>query len=155
MAAISEEMREQYERAWNMLRSLIERTTDEQRRTDSPGGMAPGRAALHAVSAADFYLRPGPEGFVRGGRFGVTWEDSAEHLPGRSEVRAYLDEVAARSDAWLATQTDEQMLAKNVYEWTGNTTLARLVYNPRHMLYHMGEMSMALRIAGADETPWA
>lgn len=155
MSAMVESMREQYARAWEMLRGLVDGLSDAAWTAETPDVQAPVRFAVHAVESTDFYLRSDPQDYAWGVLFGARWEGPLELLPDRATALAAIEAVARRTDAWLAGMTETELLGPNPFHWTGSSALSRLVYNLRHMLYHMGEMSAALRAHGAIETPWA
>lgn len=145
---------EQYDRMWEMMRAAIHRFTPEEWRAGDRPGLVPARWALHAIEAADFYSRPAPDGSVWAGRFGVDWEAPAEEQPGQDAMLDYLGEVQVQVGAWLRGASDADLLGENAFPWTGPNVLSRAVYALRHTMYHLGEMSMLLRLRGAEETEW-
>ncbi len=44
--------------------------------------------------------------------------------------------------------------APNAFPWTGKTVLGRMLYTLRHTMTHQAELSMILRLHGAEETEW-
>jgi uncharacterized damage-inducible protein DinB len=155
MSVMAASMREQYARAWEMLRGLVDGLGDDAWTAETPNAPAPVRYAVHAVESTDFYLRTELEGYRFATLFGADWEGPLEGLPDRAAATAVIEATARRTDAWLAGLSDDDLLGSNPFHWTGATVLSRLAYNLRHMLYHMGEMSAAMRAQGATETPWA
>jgi hypothetical protein len=154
MMTIGIALAEQYDRAWEMLRATIRRFPAEAWRAGDAPGLVPARWALHATEAVDFYSRPTPDGFHWGGRFHVDQGAEAAALPDQPSLLEYMDEVQAALKSWLLTAPDAELMAGNAFPWTGDTVLQRMLYTLRHTMTHQGELSMLLRLRGADETEW-
>lgn len=153
MGGISDALVEQYGRAWDMTRELVEGFAEDRWRSGDHSGLIPARWALHALDGADFYSRPTVEGFVSEVRH-IDWSGPADQIPDQRWALEYLERVAGRSREWLASVTDEAWLGPTPFHWTGGTVLESAVYALRHLTYHLGELSMLLREAGAEETAW-
>lgn len=145
----------QYERQWTMFRMTVGRITDEQWHVGDVRGKVPAWIAFHAVLWADYYTQDDPASFDPAARFGVSDKDDPARMPDRAALRGYLDEVAARTDAFLRSLDDEVLLAEETrFPWTGTNTLERVLYTLRHTTYHLGELSFVLRTHGAEATEW-
>lgn len=153
MNTIASDLSEQFDRAWDMLRATIGRITDEQWLAGDAPGLVPARWALHAIETVDFDMSRSPEEYTR--RLDADEDGPVASLPSRSELLAYLDEVRASSTATLAAVSDADLLeAPNAFPWTGKTVLGRMLYTLRHTMTHQAELSMILRLHGAEETEW-
>lgn len=153
MSGIGNALIEQYDRAWDMARQLIEGFAEDRWRSGDHPGLIPAHWALHALDGADFYSRPAIEGFASEVRH-IDWAGPADAIPDQGWALEYLERVSARSRQWLASMTDEAWLGPTPFDWTGGTALESAVYALRHLTYHLGELSMLLREAGAEETAW-
>ncbi|HQK93788.1 MAG TPA: DinB family protein [Armatimonadota bacterium] len=153
MGTISDVLMEQYGRAWDMARELIGGFGADEWRSGHSPGLVPARWALHALDAADFYSRSEVEGFASEVRH-IDWAGPADAIPDQQWALQYLGRVAGRAREWMATVSDDAWLGPTPFHWTGRTMLDTGCYNLRHLLYHLGEVSMLLRQAGAEETAW-
>jgi uncharacterized damage-inducible protein DinB len=133
-----------------MLEATIARMDDAAWRTVDPPGLAPIRWAHHAIETTEFYRQASPDDFLWGARSSLT----ANQMPSRLEMIAYLDEARNAYRDWLSGMTDEDLLAHNAFPWTGESVLERILYTLRHTMTHQGELSMILRMNGATETEW-
>ena len=145
---------EQYERAWQMATEIIPAFSAGQWKAGARPALVPARWAHHLVETVDFYRRPSPEGFPWGSRFGVDWEGPPESQPDQEQLLTYMADVRAALRDWLSTATEADLAGPNAFPWTGRTVADRLLYALRHTMYHLGELSMLLRLHGAEETPW-
>lgn len=152
---ITTALADQYARQWDMLRATIERIDDAAWHAGVDHAV-PAWIALHTVIVADFYLQTDLSTFDRSARLGVSDREPGKPLPGRAALREYLDEVAARTDAFLRGLDDAALFAaETLFPWTGANVFERTVYMLRHTTYHLGELSYVLRLHGAEATEWA
>lgn len=155
MGKISDALLSQFDRTWEMLRCSIERLTDEQWRTAPNERMVPARWAYHAIRSADGYAGESRESSVLVGLEGINWETAAPAaLPGRQDLLAYLDKVAAKMRARISSLSEEELLGPTGFPWTGESILEQMIYTLRHTQYHLGELAAALRFHGADQAEW-
>jgi hypothetical protein len=146
---IGHSLAEQQDRAWEMLRATVPKFEPGDWATGPSPDRVPARIALHIVAAVDYYSRPKKDGFDWS-----VWKDDDEHLPDRKGLIEALEQVAARCHAWLESLSDEAMAESTDFEHTGSTVLEQNLYQLRHTMAHIGELSMALRAKGFSESEW-
>ncbi|MGC4046297.1 MAG: DinB family protein [Armatimonas sp.] len=152
---LSDGLAAQAERQWTMFRMTVGRITEDQWHAGEHNGLVPARIALHALQWADYYIQADPNSFNPKERFGVDANDDPASLPDKAAFRAYLDDVAARTDTHLRGLNEADLFAEeSLFPWTGTTTLERILYTFRHTTYHLGELSYVLRHHGASTTEW-
>ncbi len=147
---------EAFSLTWEMYRAAIEDIPEEHWRTGEIPYLIPSRLVLHAVEATDGYCRSSQEGFELGHRFGIDWGTSPpEMLPSKDQARTYLDEVEGRTESWLRSLEDSDLLSQETeYPWTGSTLLSRLLYVLAHSRQHLGEINAELRRRGLPRIKW-
>jgi hypothetical protein len=153
LSTLSEGLRGQYTRIFEMLRDAT-RAFDDEQWAAGEGLLVPWRIALHAVDTIDFYLHDEPDHGVFG-RFGCLWKgESDETRPSQAQLLAYVDEIEARGRAWLAAKGDADLLAPTGFPWTGDSRLEQLIYSLRHSQQHVGELNAILRARDLPRIPW-
>lgn len=151
MATIGSALAEQFERGFAMLGENIGALSDEQWLSEDL--KVPARWAYHAIRASSSYNRatmeePFPQ-------LECNWEGEVGQLPSREETLNYLETVRCGIHDRLLSMPAGWFSEPTAFGWTGKDRLGQFVYSLRHLLYHSGEVSMALRMSGAEETAWA
>lgn len=152
---ISEQLIEDMNHSWRMLRDAIERIPEEHWRRGEVDYLIPARHVLHAIEAVDFYISPSPNEFKWGDRFDVDWEGApADVLPSQAALGEYLDEVSQRFAEWLGGFDDGQVMAADEAWGRFASRMARANYVIRHNHQHIGEINAELRRRGIDRLKW-
>jgi len=154
MATVGTSLSEQYDRMWDMLRATISRFSVDHWAAGERVELMPAKWAFHIIITVDFYARDTQDGFAWDGRYKIDWEKPAQTMPSQQQLLEYLGEVQASMRARLAATADADMMANSVFPWTGKNKAAHFIYTLRHAMYHLGELSMLLRLHGAVETEW-
>lgn len=153
---ISESLLEAFSLLWGMYRDAIENIPEEHWRTGEIDYLIPSRLMFHAIETIDGYFSP-PGGFTPGYRFNIDKWDTAppELLPSKDQARAYLKEVKEKTESWLGSLYDSDLLSpENEYPWTGSTLLGRALYTLAHSRQHLGEVNAELRRRGLPRIKW-
>jgi uncharacterized damage-inducible protein DinB len=146
---------EQFERMLSQLAEAVQTFPEDQWRVAEARSLIPARLAYHAVEACDLMARETPEGFVRGGRFGVSHRDATpEQLPDQAGMVAYIDEVKERACAWATAKSDADYMKEESVGFRQPTALARCAYNLRHTQHHVGQLISELRRRGITPPKW-
>jgi len=113
----------------------------------------------HIIETAEFYSRDTPEGMQWGARLGVVnwWEkishkDAAEKVV-RGDTLVYLNEMQQYIENLLKRVSAEELLRKDGFHWF-SSILEKYQYLIRHNTYHLGELTMQLRVHGNDRIKW-
>lgn len=152
MNVLAKDLVEHYDRAFAMLQDLVDLISDERWKDERDPVAVPVRWAFHAASAAEFYTQY--IGYEFDWSKLPNWEGPVEALPDRAAFLTYAKDVIAGIHERWASKTDEEMLSETGFDWTGYSKMAQLLYGLRHLTYHLGELSMIVRQAGASESPW-
>jgi uncharacterized damage-inducible protein DinB len=149
---IAADVADQFDRAFGMMRDIVENISDKEWREGTELRFVPARWAYHSLISAAFYIRLAPDEFDWNAY--PNWSGPVDQLPSRQDHLSFLAEVAADYHRRWDTMSDEEMLLPTHFPWTGKTRLGQCMYNLRHFIYHLGEVAMRLRQAGRDEMPW-
>lgn len=152
MPTIGSGISEQYDRIWEMLRSTVERFTEEQWKTGPADRAIPVRWAYHIVVSVDFYTQPSPEGYDWHARPGFLGDVAL--LPDRAALLEYVERAARAMRERILGMAESEFMEPSAFPWTGETKLAHFIYVLRHATVHLGEMAMLLRLNGAEEAEW-
>jgi len=148
---LTDAMKKQFNAAFDVLDAAIKSFTPEQWRSGSRPFNGPGRAAFHALVAADFYATE--ERSVRT-RFGkpIAEMDAAE-VPAQKLALQYLPVVRDRTLAWIDSIGDAGFAApwKDASSING---LERVAYAIRHLQHHTGEVCAYQKQCGLEPAPW-
>jgi hypothetical protein len=154
---IGESVIENFSLTWEMYEDAIETIPDEHWRTGEIGYLIPARLMLHAIETIDFYLSLTPEGFKPLHDFNIEkWETALpDQLPGKDQLRRYLDVIKEKTESWLNGLRDEDFLSpESEFPWTGSTVLGRVLYLLEHCRQHFGELNAELRRRGLPRIKW-
>ncbi|HDS28928.1 MAG TPA: hypothetical protein ENN96_00420 [Candidatus Acetothermia bacterium] len=156
MSRLTEVVCRQYAAAWSLLSEGIDAVEEAGWKTGESSYAVPARIAYHAIETADYYTHPNLAEFVWAERFGVDWEaEDAQLLPGRDEIRLYLEDVRKKAERWLTAQGEVGLLVPDeVFHQEGMTHLDRALYVLRHTQQHIGELFSILRARGISRPGW-
>lgn len=158
---IAETVCRQLDATWRQWRVALEQLPSEAWATGAVDYLIPARHALHVPQTADAYLRdelPSNWNALLAERFGrqMDWEGTpAAELPDAAAVRAYLDDVSARTKAWILAHDDAAMLApRTIFPWTGPNLLSRCICVIRHQHDHVGQWNAEMRRRDLPRAAW-
>ena len=70
-----------------------------------------------------------------------------------TKEQIYFNEIARYIEDYLKRVSDKDLLAKGAFNWF-SSRLEKFVYLIRHNTYHLGELTMVLRVRGFDRIKW-
>lgn len=146
---------DEFEACFKTLEEAIEACGESEWRSGDNFQFIPSRLALHAIETVAYGMRPSPEGFPFGQRFG-DWELlKREELPSREDVRTYMKEVREEILDRLERTSDESFIeVEMAFRKTGWTMLGRMIYILRHAQHHVGQIIEECRRRGLTEPRW-
>jgi hypothetical protein len=113
----------------------------------------------HIIETAEFYSRDTDQGMQWGARLGkVNWWETIPHEEAaktiaKGDMLIYSDEIAKYIRRKLRNSTDEDLLEQDGFHWF-SSILNKYVYLIRHNTYHLGELTMFLRMHGLERIKW-
>jgi hypothetical protein len=155
--AMADDLLDQYQRSFRMMRSEFARLSDEQWIAGAPSFQSPVVLAMHTLDCLDHYFVEDAEQEYRWGhRFGGGWwELPIERMPDRASVGAYLAELETRVAARFGSTTDDHLASLfPIADGSGKTWLGHYVYALRHTMHHMGELAAVSVSLGNDAGSW-
>ncbi len=147
---------------WEMTRNAIEQIPEKEwaHGVDSDKEWFYSLRIYHIIETAEFYFRDMPEGMLWGARLGqVKWwetisaKQAAEKVV-KGDTLIYLNEMAQYIEEHLKRVSDQDLLAKDGFQGF-STILEKYIYLIRHTTYHLGELTMDLRVRGLNRIKWS
>lgn len=161
----------QFESSWLMLRQCVENVPDDKwsvglKTIDKPWAEAKGEniwyysdRVYHIIQTVEFYTNDDPKTMKWGGRIGgIEWrEESPEVTASRikkNDMLEYIEETEKKLREKLMSISDNDLFETDGFsEWQASR-LAKFLYTMRHSMWHIGELSRALRDYDSKRTRW-
>jgi hypothetical protein len=140
----------QFQNAFGTLGEAMQSLTSEQWSAGSPPYDGPGRAAIHALQAGEFYTCEDPEVWGNFGR--KVWEMTDAEIPPVEAVEAYRREVMEKTRQWVA-ELGKTGLDRPVHP-DYPTALERVLYALRHLQHHVGEICAYQKALALPPAEW-
>jgi hypothetical protein len=152
----------QFRGIWTMTRQAIEQVPDAAwaRGVKGDEEWFYSLRVYHIIETAEFYSRDMHEGMQWGARLGkVNWWDSITHKEAakkvvKGDMLVYLDEIAQYIEGLLKRASDKDLLRKDGFHWF-SSIIEKYQYLIRHNTYHLGELTMQLRVQGNKRIKWS
>jgi len=156
MSTIGKMLDAQFSRMWKLLREVITKAPETLWGEGLRPLHEPSRVAYHIVETVDFYSGETAKNFPWGKKLSVDcWEAAVSELPSKSQVNKYTDEVREKTEAAFAEWSDPKFLGpQEVFLWTGETLLDRMIYALKHSYYHLGQINGTIRASGNEPAEW-
>lgn len=157
MDAIRNILDAQFDKMWQMLREAILNTAEDTWREGFQTTRGLARLAYHIVETVDFYIGETETEFPFGKKLdGDIWEAVMPYeLPSKEQVTDYAKEVQEKTENLFACIDDSKFLEpQKLFQWTGETLLARFFYVLKHCYYHFGHMNRIIRLKGNIPINW-
>ena len=151
----------EFREMWAMTRAAIEQIPD----TEWTHGVEGDKEwfyslrVYHMIETAEYYSRDTPKGMLWGARLGKVkwWEtisprEAAEKVV-KGDTLIYLYEIARYIEDYLKRVSNEDLLVEGGFHGF-SSILEKYVYLIRHNTYHLGELTMDLRVRGFDRIKW-
>ena len=151
---VKQMLKKHYGSVMGRVRDAIEACPDEEWKTGDTPYQRPAGLAAHLVETIHFYTSglSGAE-FPWGQRLGVDWEvEDDTLLPDKTDVLAYLDEMNAHMEAWIA-ETDF-FAPEELHPYSGDIIMERAIYLLRHCQHHLAELNYELLRRGFQAPEW-
>ena len=148
-------LRRQISPTFHMIADIID-TCPDSLWNDSRSGRPFWQQVLHALIGIQFWFREASEAFVPPDLGQGTIPD-LDQVPNftvdKDIVRAYLQTMRSRADAFFDSFNDEALLVNSsIYDKYTNADL--ILRQIRHIQHHVGYCSCLLRIGGAKPPKW-
>ncbi|MHA3963789.1 MAG: hypothetical protein AM325_009630 [Candidatus Thorarchaeota archaeon SMTZ1-45] len=168
---IIEQLIEQFESSWLMLRQSIENVPDDKwdvgiEVIDKPWAEVKGQniwyfseRIFHIIQTVEFYSSDEPEVMKWGGRIGgIDWRKESPQITAsrikKDDMIAYLEETKMKLRNKLRTFTDDDMFETDGFSKWQPSRLAKFLYTMRHSMWHIGELSRTLREWDCERLEW-
>ncbi len=155
---ITKSLEGQFASCWQMLEAAMASVTDDKWHS-GVGKWHFSLTAYHVIETAQFYISSDPDSMMWGGRAGFEWGEGVdikrEILPKLTKdlVNSYLRETKESLGNLLGSTKNQNILEKDGFYWF-SSILEKLMYLLRHTMYHIGELSRALRDWDCEHAKW-
>lgn len=152
--AIIEEIVDQFDRTWKMMRETITGFTDSSWVNTGVDYLVPARIAYHTLETIEYYIGDkSSKEFPWRAKFAGDWETmDKDRLPTQDQVLRYMEDIGSGLVKWLdASDFSEK---NDTFGGTGKTRLGHVLYILRHTLHHHGEMNYILFQSGHKKVNW-
>ncbi|NHI90026.1 MAG: DinB family protein [Candidatus Thorarchaeota archaeon] len=169
--AIANHLVDQFESVWNMLKASIENVPDEKWSVGldaitKPWNQTKGEnvwyfseRVFHIIETVEFYGNDDPKVMKWGARIGgIKWkEESPEETAARitkKEMLTYLEETKQQLKEKLHSLSYGDMVKTDGFSEWQPSRLAKILYTMRHSMWHIGELSRAIREYDCERIHW-
>ena len=154
-----------------MLRQCIENVPDEKwdvglKVIDKPWAEAKGEniwyysdRVYHIIQTVEFYTNDDPKTMKWGGRIGgIEWRKESPEVTAsrikKDDMLEYLQETENKLRKKLMSFSDNDLFEDDGFSEWQDSRLAKFLYTMRHSMWHIGELSRALRDYDCKRTSW-
>lgn len=114
--------------------------------------------AYHTLCCTDMYLAQSSDEFQPSESHPQGMDELTNEFPSREfsrkEISAYLAQCHRKALDTLAAETSDSLERQAEFDWMPSLTRGELhIYNIRHVMHHVGQLSACLRRGGVD-TDW-
>jgi hypothetical protein len=169
--AISEHLVKQYESCWNLLYQCIENVPDENwtvgiKTIDKSWSEAKGEnvwyfsyTVYHIIQTVEFYTYDDPKTMKWGDSIGgIDWKvESPEVTASRikkDNMVEYMQVTKEKLKLKLKSFSEHELFESDGFSEWQPSRLAKFLYTMRHSMWHIGELSRALRDFDCKRTSW-
>ena len=150
-------LKDQWTRVWDMWEEMIRAIPDDEWRKGDIDYLIPARHLVHVLVCDDAFTQDIPlDQYDDFKLFEVReWGTPAGELPNRETALSKLADVRATVGERLAKLDDAALLEpEEVYPWTGQTRMSKMLYVLRHSQHHLGEVNAELSRRGIKAAIW-
>lgn len=168
---IIEHLIQQFQSSWLMLRQSIENIPDDRWAVgieiiEKTWAEAKGQniwffseRVHHIIETVEFYTFDNPGTMKWGGRIGgIEWKKESPQVTAsrikKDDMMVYIDEIESRLAKKLRSFTDNDLFETDGFSEWQPSRLAKFLYTMRHSMWHIGELSRALRDWECERTNW-
>ncbi|MFW9806833.1 MAG: hypothetical protein ACFFFK_08900 [Candidatus Thorarchaeota archaeon] len=168
---IADHLVEQFKSSWEITLETIDRVPDEKwtdgiERIDKPWSETEGmnvwyfcERVYHIIQTVEFYAADSPESMKWGGRIGgIDWksespEETAKRIT-KDMMHEYLEETKRNLENKLRSFSDDEYFETDGFSRWQTSRLSKFIYVLRHSMWHLGELSRALREYACEHANW-
>jgi len=161
----------QFDSSWKMLRESIMKVPDdkwskgiepiERSWADSKGRNIWffSERVYHIIETVEFYCADDPKIMKWGSRIGgVEWKKESPEVTAsriKKEIMLdYLEEIKSKLESKLRSFSSEDLFGTDGFSEWQPSRLAKFLYTMRHSMWHLGELSKALRDWDSVRMSW-
>jgi hypothetical protein len=168
---IIEHLVKQFESSWKMLRQSIENIPAEKWAAgiisiEKPWAESKGEniwyfseRVYHIIQTVEFYSYDSPDSMKWGSRIGgIEWRKESPEVTAsrikKEDMLEYLEETKDRLEKKLRSLSDDNLFETDGFSEWQSLRLAKYLYTMRHSMWHIGELSRALRDYDSERISW-
>ncbi|MHA1965793.1 MAG: hypothetical protein ACXACG_12395 [Candidatus Thorarchaeota archaeon] len=161
----------QYESSWLMLRQCIENIPDEKwavgiKVIDRPWSEVKGEniwyysdRVYHVIQTVEYYTNDDPKTMKWGDRIGgIEWRKESPEVTAsrikKNDMFEYIEETEKKLREKLMSFSDNDLFEVDGFSEWQDSRLAKFLYTMRHSMWHIGELSRALRDYDCKRVSW-
>ena len=144
---MKEGLANQFNHTWKMFYRMVHDFDDESWTNTGCSYITPARISYHILGGTKYYIEDDSTiSFASGKKTDWNWENARnEDLPTKEDIIELIRMYKHKSDLWI-NQID--LKADNPkFPWTGPDKLSVVLFQLRHMEYHIGELNLLLHIS--------
>lgn len=134
----------QFNHTWKMFYKMVKDFDDESWTKTGCGYITPARISYHILGGTKYYIEDETViSFASGKKADWNWENGRnEDLPAKDDILELIHMYKNKSDLWI-NQIDLEA-DNSKFPWAGPTKLSVVLFQLRHMEYHIGELNLLL-----------
>ena len=161
----------QFESSWLMLRQSIENVPDEKwavgiKSIDKPWSETKGvniwyysDRVYHIIQTVEYYTNDDPKIMKWGGRIGgIEWRKESPEVTAsrikKDDMLEYVEETEKKLREKLLSFSDSDLFETDGFSDYLDSRFTKFLYTMRHSMWHIGELSRALRDYDCKRTSW-
>ncbi len=161
----------QFESSWLMLRQCIENVPDDKwdvglKIIDKPWSETKGEniwyysdRVYHIIQTVEYYTNDDPKTMKWGGRIGgIEWRKESPEVTAsrikKEDMLQYVEETEIKLRQKLMSLSESDLFEVDGFSEWQDSRLAKFLYTMRHSMWHIGELSRALRDYDCKRTSW-
>lgn len=151
---LTDALRREYAEGFRMFADAVQRISDQEWGQGKFWTEVPGRAALHTILCARYYIAPSAKSFQWSPGGVVFWKSPMSELPDCKQMLNEIASVAAETDAYLVQNGDEDLLHQRAATSPERTRVANMIYALRHLQHHVAQISAECKRKGFGAAKW-
>ncbi len=161
----------QFDSSWKMLRESIMKAPDDKwsmgiEPIKKSWAESKGRniwyfseRVYHIIETVEFYSADDPKSMKWGSRIGgVEWKKESPEVTSsrikKENMLDYLEEIKSKLESKLRSFSSEDLFNTDGFSEWQPSRLAKFLYTMRHSMWHLGELSKALRDWDSVRMSW-
>ena len=113
----------------------------------------------HIIQTVEFYTNDNPSDMKWGGRIGgIDWKSETPEVTAsritKEDMLKYMEETGNNLKAKLRSFSEDDLYETDGFKAHQPSRLAKFIYTLRHSMWHIGELSRALRDWDCERIIW-